>query len=150
MENILDIKKYPKELKKLEKLTICSNELIGGGDLIKVDDFVPLVIGAGDVPKIWITMKYDNNIIEIVKNNYSSNNQIKIKKDNFSREIVIFAESEKLISAKMINDTECVVEHLDFKPIGLNIYGTSKEINIANTKLSGNKFEGAMFMIGTD
>lgn len=47
----LEIKKYPNNLKKLQKLTICSNELIGGGDLIKIGDFVPLVIGVGIVLK---------------------------------------------------------------------------------------------------
>ncbi|WP_010253975.1 hypothetical protein [Myroides injenensis] len=150
MNKDLEIEKYPYNISKLEKLTVCSNILIGGGDLVKIENFVPLVIGNGQVPKIWLTIKLANNIIQIVKENYSENKQIKIVTDNTQREIRIYAENQNLISAKIIRDNECVVNQLDLRPIGLNIFGNEKELNIANSKLSGNSFTGPKFLIGID
>ena len=148
MEKDLKLINYPKNLDKLKSLQICSNKLIGGGDLVNIENFVPIIIGNGTLPKIWLTVKIDNKIIEIVKENVSYNNQIIVKSNNNFREVKIYANDLMLITAKLIKDYECVVNHLDLRPIGLNIFGNEKELNVANTKLSGNSFSGAKFLIG--
>ena len=150
MEKELKISNYPSHLKKLEKLDICSNILIGGGDLIKIENFVPLIIGAGATPKIWITIKIANNLIELIKENLTENNQIKIEISQSLRKVKIFAENKIIISAKMINDNECLVDELDLRPIGLNIFGNTNELNIAGTNLSNNSISGAKFLIGME
>lgn len=146
MEKEIDILKYP-EHTKLAKLTICSNILIGGGDLIKIENFVPLVIGAGILPKIWIIIKSENKLIEIIKENSTNNNQIRIDTDLKLREVKIFAGYLHLITAKMVKNGECIVNHLDLRPIGLNIFGNSTELNIATNKFSKNSLQGSKFLI---
>lgn len=148
MEKDLKLINYPTNLDKLKSLEICSNKLIGGGDLVNIQNFVPIIIGNGIVPKIWLTVKNENNIIELVKENVSYNNQIIINSNDNFREVKIYANNLLLITAKLINDYECVVNHLDLRPIGLNIFGNDKELNVANTKFSGNSFSGAKFLIG--
>ncbi|KGT09558.1 hypothetical protein ACH34F_05205 [Elizabethkingia anophelis] len=150
MENTVDIKNYPEKFNKLAKLIICSNELIGGGDLAKISDFVPLVIGSGHIPQIWITSKYMGKIYEFVKRSQSYNNLIKIIPDTYSRKLLMLIEGITLISARMISDTVCVVDKLDLRPLGLNIYGNDKELTFINNKFSGSTMEGVSFMFGTD
>ena len=46
-------------------------------------------------------------------------------------------ESEELIS----------VNHLDFRPIGLAVFGSPSELSVGGTQLSGNIFSGAHTMV---
>jgi len=139
---------YTKNISVLTELTICSNKIIGGGDLIKIQDYVPLIIGAGKTPVIWLRTKIKEEIITLIIENKSLNSNIKVKENLESKSIIIQIAHTKVIYASMIDDKSCIVHEIDLRPIGLDIVGNSTELKIAGNTFSGNTFSGGKYLIG--
>lgn len=144
----MKLRNYPENITKLETLTICSNKIIGGGDLIRLGSYVPLIIGDGVTPRIWINIKIGDTVAELVKDNHSLNNEIKMDLNTNERKIKISANNNTIISARMVKDKECIVDKLDLRPIGLNIFGSTEILNINSVELVNNTFEGLAFLAG--
>lgn len=134
------VEKYPANLKPLNKLVLCSNTFLGDGKVLVIKNYAPIVIGDGIVPSIWITVKVNNEIIPVVTNNKSSNPNVKVDIYEQLREVKIFGDGTLLIHAKMTAEKECVVNELDFRPLGLNIHGDCNVLNLASNKLTNNIF----------
>jgi hypothetical protein len=141
--------KYPQKYVPIARLEVCSNELIGGGNIVGFDNFSPLLIGKGDIPLVWIYARADKlNWIPVVTQSESKHSKILIEKRLDQRELIISVEKVVLIHAKMLNDESCIVNQLDLRPVGLDLHGDSNELVIGNSKFSGNTFQGVTFMIG--
>lgn len=138
---------YPQNIQKLDELTICSNTINGGGDLIQIQDYIPLIIGSGIVPVIWLNIKIDEKIIQLVSANRSYNRQLDIKENFFNKSIKISVNNTIILFAKMENELTCIVDKIDFRPIGLNIFGDANKLDIAGNTLSRNNISGAKFLI---
>lgn len=142
-----NLESYPDNVIKLKELTICSNKLIGGGDLIRIGNYVPLVIGNGKSPKIWLNVEIKNKLFTLIKNNISLNNQVIIIENNQERSTIIKIENKIILSCKLLADYMCVVDQMDLRPIGLNIFGDSENLEIGNSNLSKNTIDSASFLI---
>lgn len=141
--------KYPQNYIPLSRLEVCSNTLIGGGNIIGFDNFSPLLIGKGIVPLVWIYAKADRlNWISIVAESRSNHAKVKIEQNLDQRQIIVKVESTVLLDAKMLNDDSCIVSQIDMRPIGLNLFGDSEALTMGGSKFSGNSFQGVTFMIG--
>ena len=55
---------------------------------------------------------------------------------------------EVVLSVKMIDQDFAVVEKLDFRPIGLNMYGNSSSLTVGGGTYSGNSMSGGGTLIG--
>ena len=143
----MELNKYPKNFEKLNLLNICSNKIYGGGNLVKIDDYVPLIIGNGFVPKIWLYLKTDIGIINIVEENRSKNSNIKIFIKEITKEIKIEVKGFLVLNAKLSEDKECLITFINLEPLGINIFGDDKELSIANTKYSNNSFNNIEFLL---
>lgn len=42
-------------------LNVCSNKLVGGGNIIGIKDFAPLIVGFGEIPQLWIYHRLNNS-----------------------------------------------------------------------------------------
>ncbi|MFD2565522.1 hypothetical protein [Aquimarina rubra] len=143
--------KLPKNYIPLTELEVCSNKIIGGGSLIGINDFAPLLIGKGEIPKVWLYTKIDqNNWAPLIINNESQHSKIKILTDITSREITIKTHDTIIIHGIMSNDNSCSIDQLDLRPIGLMFYGNVEQLTIGDSNLKGNTFNGISFMIGID
>lgn len=141
--------KYPQNYIPVNRLVICSNTLIGGGNIIGFDDFPPLLIGKGTVPKLWVYAKdRHQKWTPIINESRSLHPAIIIKSDDITREILAKIDNATLIRAKMSDDNSCLVDQIDLRPIGLNLFGNETVLTIGTSNFSGNTFQGVRFMIG--
>lgn len=139
----------PKEYKTLEKLNICSNTIIGGGKIIGINDFAPILIGAGNIPNIWLYGKNnENKWVPIVEHNLSFHPAINIKRELVKKRITIKIQKTTILNAKMTSKSECKVIAIDLRPLGLNIVGNTNELKVGESSFSNNTFEGLGYMIG--
>lgn len=133
-----------------EKITICSNTLIGGGNLISVGDIKPLFIGKGETPKIWlraVSNLKNKEFVEIVT--ASEQNFPSVKVINRNNEIRILAENTVVLRA-IYNSDSIEILKLDLRPLGLNVFGDKNGLITPQMTLTNNTFEGAGALLGID
>ena len=140
---------YPKNYELLRELNVCSNRIIGGGSIIGIDSFAPLLIGNGQVPAIWLYVRIDkSNWTAVIKESESFHPKVLVTKNVKEREIIIKIENIIVLQARMTSDKICEIETIDLRPIGFNIYGSNNNFQVANSSFSGNTFNGISFMVG--
>ncbi|MCM4153660.1 hypothetical protein DHD05_18870 [Arenibacter sp. N53] len=141
--------KLPENYIPLHELNVCSNKLMGGAKLIGINDFAPILIGDGVIPKIWIFAKIKDNIwIPLIKESKTSHPEIFIINDKINREIGIGIADTIVIKAKMTSDKVCEVNAIDLRPIGIDIHGKENELHIANSNFSNNTVKSSGFFVG--
>ena len=139
----------PKNYSPFSTLTFCSNTLYGGGNLVAVGDVLPILIGKGEKPKIWLQALADskkNQFVTIVDESISKHPAVKVYEESGSLNVMI--SEEVVLSVKMIDQDSAVVEKLDFRPIGLNMYGNSSSLTVGGGTYSGNSMSGGGTLIG--
>ena len=141
---------YPEGYQVIPEIVICSNKGTNGTQLISMGNVIPVIFGKGLIPIVWLYMKVNDIWETVVSGNTSNSSQVTVIMDQVSRNIIVKTIDIILIDATMINDNSCVVNKLDLRPIGFNIYGDNTELQLGGIRLSGNGFNGSKFMIGTD
>ncbi len=143
-------KNLPKSFTPYNSLTICSNTLIEGGYIITVGEVLPLIIGKGNKPQIWIQALKNaktKEFILIVENSVSQHPAVKVLEVDDS--IVVSIQGIDILSIKQKNDDFAVVDSMDLRPIGLNLYGNSSSLSVGDSKFSGNTMQGGGVLIAT-
>lgn len=139
----------PQSFTPYEKLTICSNVLLGGGHLVEISNTLPLIIGTGEKPQVWIQAISDPNsmqFVSVVENSVSKFPMIKIMEvDSY---LVITMQKETILKIKKISSTEAVIDYLNLAPMGLNLSGDSNGLKIPNGQFSGNTMSGNGVLLG--
>jgi hypothetical protein len=142
-------KNMPKNYNPFNKLTICSNTLNGGGNLVAVGDVLPILIGKGEKPKIWLQAISDpkkNQFVTIVDDSISKHPAVKVYEASGSLNVMI--SEEVILSVKIIDQDSAVVEKLDFRPIGLSMYGNSSSLTVGGGTFTGTSMSGGGTLIG--
>lgn len=138
-----------------DRLVVCNNELINCRAIISHKGFYPILIGKGLFPRIWIFDKFDKlESIPLVEQSISHNQRIKVDIDPDRQLVTIRLLEYQGIKENIIlninyQGNNAIIDILDFRPIGYNIYGTSKSIFAGGVEFSGNSMKGldAMFII---
>jgi len=139
----------PIEFKPYAKLTICSNELFDGAQLMRLGEEFPLVIGSGSKrqPLLWVAAiadKQATKIIEVISSSVSAHPFIRVElKKN---EITAFLGQKEIIHVE-VSDNQATVDFLDLRLLGFEIYGDKKKLTAAGAEMSDNKFYGSVAMI---
>ncbi|MNH02481.1 hypothetical protein D3C85_1182450 [compost metagenome] len=140
----------PKGYKQYSNLTICSNSIKGGGHILSIGNVLPIIIGKGPKPQVWlqvIASPNKNEFISIVENSVSKNSAVKVFEENGV--LTISAHDNKVMSVRASEDGDsAIVEFLDMRPIGFNVYGDKNSLNMGNSKFSGNSMSGGGVLFG--
>ncbi|MFH1874130.1 MAG: hypothetical protein ABH859_02965 [Pseudomonadota bacterium] len=142
-------KNIPKNYIPFNTLTICSNVLSGGGNLVAIGDVLPILIGKGEKPKIWLQALADskkNQFVTIVEESISKHPAVKVYEESGSLNVMI--SEELILSVKMIDQYSAIVEKLDFRPIGLKMYGGYSSLTVGGNTFSGNSMSGGGTFVG--
>lgn len=139
----------PKNYSHFNTLIICSNTLSGGSNLVAVGDVLPLLIGKGEKPKIWLQALSDskkNQFVTIVDESISKHPAVKVYEESGSLNVMI--SEEVILSVRILDQDSAVVEKLDFRPIGLNMHGNSSSLTVGGGTFTGNSMSGGGTLIG--
>lgn len=133
----------PEGYKPYDKLTLCSNLLIGGGHLIQVGEVLPLLVGHGEIPQVWLQAPTDRagkNFVQLVVASVAAHPAVLV---NIAGGILsVSAGGKKVLQVREVGPDEAVVELLDLRPVGFNIYGDKSGLSAGGMQMSGNTVSG--------
>lgn len=139
----------PKSYIPYNILVVCSNTLTGGGHLVAVGDILPIVIGKGDKPKIWLQALRDpkeKEFITIVESSISKNPAVRVYEDDDTLKINV--SGTLVLSIKATGEDSAEIDTLDMRPLGLNLNGAKNELTVGGNTFSGNSMSGGGTLIG--
>lgn len=143
------LNKLPDGYKPLKKLTICSNTLTGGGNLVSIGGDFPVIIGKGSIPQIWIRAVADsstNELVPVVDKNKSLHPAIKVVTQ--ANKITVLISGETVLSAKATSQDVVIVDKLDLRPLGLNLFGDTSSLKVGGNTFSRNSMHGGGTLLG--
>jgi len=132
---------FPPKYKMYENLEICSNYLINVKAPFVIHAKPVLLIGNGDMPIIWISAPVHPNSSEriyVVEENSTNNPAIYIEKDEKNKKVLIQVGNTTILEVTAKSETDALVTKIDFRPIGLNVYGDKSGLNVGTMTLSRN------------
>ena len=138
----------PKSFEAYDSITICSNTLLGGGHVVAVGEVLPLVIGKGSKPQIWLqamSRPEKKEFISIIESSVSKHPAVEVIEENGS--IVVTIQSSKVLVISAQENSAAITE-LDLRPIGLNLHGNQSGLIAGGSTLSGNTMAGGGVLIG--
>jgi hypothetical protein len=153
--NNMNIENKPHGYEDLEiynELTVCSNLLINTVHIFQSGTgWNPLVIRKGKVPRVWLSAQEitDNGspkIIELIADSKSLNNEFHIDKSKHGFQIKY--QNKVIVKAGNHVDSRLEVINIDFRSIGLNIYGDNNSLSLGSNKMSQNTSKNSQVMFG--
>ncbi|MEK6725714.1 MAG: hypothetical protein AABY54_04075 [Deltaproteobacteria bacterium] len=146
---MITINNLPKSYIPYDTLVVCSNTLIGGVNVVAIGEVLPLLIGKGDKPRIWlqaIAKPDSSDFVTIVEESISTHPAVKIYEEN--NVIKVEASGTLVLTVKLTGENSAEVEILDFRPLGLNMHGTKGSLTVGGSTFSQNTMSGGKVFIG--
>lgn len=131
---------------------ICSNTLKNVNGIFSIRGIYPLTVQHAEIPRVWLQgvgNAVNNQFVELVTDSRAVVAGIKVTKKGKSVEIKI--KNKTILLAESSGKMNVVISELDFRPIGLNIFGNSTFLSIAGSRYSDCTFSdigGAAFGLG--
>lgn len=139
----------PQNYQPYERLDFCSNLIVGGGHILAVGDVLPLLIGKGETPRIWlqaVSRPESNEFIKIVDDSKAVYPIVNVEKENNS--INIYVKGKLVLCVKSTKDGQAKISKVDFRPLGLNVVGNASKLTIGGQSLSNNTFSNVGVAFG--
>jgi len=130
-------------------LNVCSNKLINGGFLLEVGKALPLVIGVGAPPKIWLQAAANpqaSEFVEIVRRSVALHPMVHIATEH--NRLIITVANTVVLDIKSENPESAVINVLDLRPIGFNVFGADGKLVAGGMHFSKSTFSGGGALIG--
>ena len=148
---MITITNLPKKYKPCATVNFCSNTILGGGHIFAIGDVLPLLIGAGKTPQIWLQAVLNaerQEFIVVVENSESKHPSVTVSK--FGAQLVVTVGGKTVISVESTGPDSATVQEADFRPLGLNVVGSSSSLSMGGMVVSRNTFanSGVAFKIG--
>jgi len=141
----------PSAFRPFERLEVCSNLLIGGIHLFAIGDAIPLLIGKGRKPEIWLDALVEadaQKFISVVEESVPKFPIVKV----YESEGRIFVEvsGQRVLVVEEKSEDHAVVSFLDLRPVGLNVVGDHNSLSAGGNTFAFNTMQGAGVFIGFD
>jgi hypothetical protein len=139
---------FPPEYAPFNAVEICGNRFLNGKALFTIDDSVPLLIGNGTTPRVWLYIPISpsgNDWRQLVRDNRSLHPKVSttIEKGKVS----IRAEGKLVLEGTKADENTLQILSIDLRPFGMNIYSEKGELVAISTRLSGNLFRNINVMV---
>jgi hypothetical protein len=131
-----------------ENLSLCSNTFVGGGHLIVVGEVIPLLIGSGETPKIWLQAPADStgkSYVPLVVASVAAHPTVTVTSDGSS--LRIYTGGTQVLNITQQTTDRAVIDQLDLRPIGFNVFGNASSLQAGGMKFSQSTFSGGGTML---
>jgi len=131
-------------------LEIGTNKLNNVTAILEVSGNIPLLIGDGKKPRIWLYIPADkdgNEWYPLIKDNFSTNSSVLVVGDKTSTSIA--TKQGNIITCKKRADGVIEVSKVDLTLIGLNFVADKSSVKFMNNTFSGNTFSNVGVMFGS-
>jgi hypothetical protein len=133
----------PTGFRAYQSITICSNEVIGGGHLFSMGDVLPLLIGVGPKPMIWlqaVAVPNSKEFITIVDASVATHPAVRVSEGGGKVTVVIGGKT--VLAVEALSDQKAIISELDLRPIGLNVHGNASMLYVGGMQISRSTFAG--------
>lgn len=143
----------PTQYKPYSKVIIGTNKLFNVTALATVGNNIPILIGKGSTPRVWLSIPMDQkgeSWYPLIKDNFATHPDIKVTAKTGA--IFVYANDKVVLSALRPNEDALTILKLDLRPFGLNMYSDESFLQVMGNKLSKNEFRnvGTVIGIGTN
>ncbi len=132
-----------------KQLEIASNILVNVKAILEVNGHIPILIGDGEKPRIWLYIPANKEGTEwhpLIKDNFSTNKNVVVSGKKNS--IAITTPQGSILECEKRSDGVVEVSKLDLRPIGLDFVASGNEIKFMGNTYSGNTFTNVRVMFG--
>ena len=139
----------PTQYEPFGTVRIGSNTLIHVKALASVGSNLPLLVGKGAAPRVWISIPADrtgSRWYPLVKDNFSTHADVKV--DARTKVTFVRTPQATVLTALRVSDDVLSIQKLDLRPFGLNIYADEGSLNVMGNKLTKNEFRNVQVVIG--
>lgn len=139
----------PIQYRPYQIISFCSNQIIGGGHIFAMGKDLPLLIGEGRKPRIWlqaVSTPDSRELITVVSNSRSTHPAVSVKVDG--KRVIVTVQGRTVISAEPMGANGAVVTELDLRPVGLNVFGNQSGLSLGGMHLSHNTISGVGVAFG--
>lgn len=139
----------PPQYVPFSKLRIGSNVLENVKALVSVGDTVPLLVGNGSTPRIWLWIPADRSgsrWYPLIKDNFSTHEDVNV----VARPKMLTVKTPQgiVFAAVKGSDNVLSVQRLDLRQFGLNIYADEDSLHVMGNTLAKNEFRNVPVVIG--
>jgi len=134
-----------------EELVICNNHLINVKVPIEFKKNIPLLIGRGDVPLVWLSAPITQEAKEwkeIVIKNKPMDKKITVVVSKENKSTIIMVDNHIIVHVIKYSEKKAEVISLDLRPFGFNIHGNTNMLFLGTNKFVNNSFKNLWAMIG--
>jgi hypothetical protein len=133
----------PTTYKPYQRLTICSNLLIDGGHLVVIGEVLPLLVGCGEAPMVWLQTPADKTgktYVPLVAASVALHPAVSVISNKEG--LTVYAAGTPVIHVVQTDSKSAVIDLLDLRTIGFNISGNTDSLIAGGTTISHNTFSG--------
>lgn len=141
--------KLPEFYSPYETLVVCSNNLSGGGYILAIGDVLPVLVGKGKKPQVWLQALSNpekNEFLTIVEASMSKHPAVTVFEE--SGVLNIHVGGKNVLSVRVTDEDSAEISLLDLRPLGIDLHGNNSELKVGNSTFSRNSFTGGVAMIG--
>jgi hypothetical protein len=144
---MINLESLPAEYIPFSELIVCSNKLVNVSAIISIGVGIPMLIGQGQRPLLWIEMPTkESGFQPLIQANRSLHPLIKVMETE-ANAVAVYAKDVLIIKAISLTETKGDISRLDLRPLGLDIYGDENYLQIGKTQLKNNTFENLKIMV---
>lgn len=139
----------PKHFKPYQSLSFCSNTISGGGHIFAMGTVLPLLIGVGPTPRVWlqaVATPGGKDFVTVVDDSKPTHPALNVKVDG--RKVVVSVQGVAVLTVEAKDDLSAVVSVVDFRPLGLNVFGNFSGLNLGGMQFSNNTLSGVGVAFG--
>ena len=139
----------PTNYRPYQSLSFCSNNISGGGHIFAMGKVLPLLIGVGPSPRVWlqaVAAPGGKEFVTIVADSKATHPAVDVADDG--SKVVVSVRGKTVLTVEAKDDQRAVVSEVDFRPLGLNVFGSSVSLSLGGMQLSHNTFSGVGVAFG--
>lgn len=138
----------PTDFTPYKHLEIATNKLVDGVALVSVNGFIPVLIGRGETPEIWVTVPADQQGKEwrpIVSKNTSLLDVITVITNG--KVIGVAMGDDLVLEVKEITSECAEITQCNLRPFGINVFLEDDCLKVMTNRYSGNTITEAEIFI---
>jgi hypothetical protein len=141
----------PTQYMPFKEIRLGSNILENVTVILTIKGNVPLLVGNGDTPRVWLYIPANKEGTEwypLIKDNFSSNPDVKV---NVAPKMISIRTPDGTVFAGLVaKEDKFVITKLDLRPFGLKVYADENSLSVMGNTLMKNQFRNLKVVIGID
>jgi hypothetical protein len=141
----------PPDYEPYGTVDLCGNFLQNVKFFFEVDGMIPVLIGKGVVPKIWLFQRdVEGKGVALIEKSISQSTDIFVNIDVDASEINVFFDNKVVkmhILSLTFSPSKIVIKKLDLQVVNLYIFGDRNGLDIAGNIVKGNRMSNVSTFI---